>query len=636
MSRILVARRPRLRGSLAGSAGLLLALALQLFLPAPGFAGPAETARKPRQLAAGLLRGPYLQRGGPGSVLVCWRSAAASDSKVFFGPAPGNLPQSVTVAGSRTEHRVLLSGLGPDTTYYYAVGSSGGAIFGDATTRFRTAPPTGSANRPLRLWVIGDSGFGDANVLAMQAGFTTWNAGRPLDGWLMLGDNAYVSGTDSEYQAAVFDIFPLFLRQVYLWPVYGNHDGISSNANTQSGPYFDIFEPPAHGELGGVPSGTEAYYSFDLGNLHVAVLDSYQSSRAPNGAMAAWLDADLAASDAEWLVVAFHHPPYSKGSHDSDSEAELIEMRQNFGPILESRGVDLVLSGHSHAYERSLLLDGHYGMSASFGPSFVKDGGDGHLAGDGGYAKPAGVLPHEGTVYAVVGISGSYSLGGNLDHPAMIYNYRKLGSLLLEIDGDRLDSRVIGVDGRELDHFTITKGADPCPQTALSPAGALWKYRDDGVDLGIAWRQPGYADGAWPAGPAELGYGDGDEATVLGYGPNPAAKYPTTYFRRAFTVADPAAILALEARIRRDDGIVLYLNGVPVVTDNFDRHTITWGAYAHTVIGGAAESEWHTWRLDPGLLHAGVNVLAAEVHQADPASSDLSFDLELLGRSCPP
>lgn len=599
---------------------------------AEGHPGAAAARQRGRQGTA-LLRGPYLQRAAPTAILVCWRTDLATDSRVFYGSEPGNLTEMVTVAGASTEHRVTLSGLLPDTRYYYAVGSSAGQLFGDASTFF-TTPPLAGATQKRRLWVIGDSGRADINAVNVYQAFETWNGGQRVDGWLMLGDNAYLSGTDAEYQAAVFDIYPKMLRQVGLFTVYGNHDGVSASAATQTGPYFDIFEPPAAGQVGGLASGTEAYYSFDLGNLHLVVLDSYESSRAPNGAMATWLDADLAATTADWIVVAFHHPPYSKGSHNSDTELELMEMRQNLVPIFESRGVDLVLSGHSHAYERSMLIDGHYGLSPSFSPEMIRDGGDGRIVGDGVYLKPAGLIPHEGTVYAVVGISSTYSLGGSLDHPVMLVNFRKLGSLLLEVEGNRLDARLIDVDAQEVDHFTLAKGPDPCPESDLVAAGAIWKYRDDGVDLGTSWRQEGYNDAGWSAGPAELGYGDGDEATVVGFGPNAGAKYPTTYFRHSFEVADPAAVETLEASILRDDAVALYLNGTPVVLDNFDTRTPQWGSWAQTAVGGAGETEWHHFRLDKSLLHVGTNVLAAEIHQAGPTSSDISFDLNLRARSC--
>src|SRR5207237_5008840 len=116
---------------------------------------------------------------------------------------------------------------------------------------------------------------------------------------------------------------------------------------------------------------------------------SEESDRSPSGAMLTWLKADLAANTQQWLVAFWHAPPYSKGSHDSDSESELREMRQYANPILESYGVDLVLAGHSHSYERSYLLDGHYGSSSTLTSSMILDKGDGNPSGNGAYAKPA-------------------------------------------------------------------------------------------------------------------------------------------------------------------------------------------------------------------------------------------------------
>ena len=81
---------------------------------------------------------------------------------------------------------------------------------------------------------------------------------------------------------------------------------------------------------------------------------------------AQWLKQDLAANTLPWTVVYFHHPPYSKGSHNSDIEIELVNMRERVVPIFERYKVDLVLSGHSHSYERSYLLNGHYGQENTF------------------------------------------------------------------------------------------------------------------------------------------------------------------------------------------------------------------------------------------------------------------------------
>src|SRR6185295_4674728 len=130
-------------------------------------------------------------------------------------------------------------------------------------------------------------------------------------------------------------------------------------------------------EAGGVSSGTEAYYSFDFSNAHFICLESYETDRSSGGAMMTWLREDLDSTNQTWVIAFWHHPPYSKGSHDSDDETELIQMRKNALPILEEGGVDLVLSGHSHSYERSYLIDRHYGSSSTFSDSNVVDGGDG-------------------------------------------------------------------------------------------------------------------------------------------------------------------------------------------------------------------------------------------------------------------
>jgi hypothetical protein len=421
-----------------------------------------------------VTRGPYLQTGTSFGVVVRWRTSGSSDSQVRYGLDPASLVSAANDAAVTTEHQVTLSGLSPNTRYYYSVGSTTQTIAGgDAGTSFVTSPIAGSPG-PARIWVLGDSGTADANARAVRDAYYTFAGSTQPNLWLMLGDNAYEQGLDTEYQAAVFDMYPTTLKQSVLWPTLGNHDGAAADSATQSGPYYNMFTLPKNGEAGGLASGTEAYYSFDYGNIHFICLESFETSRATNGPMLTWLQSDLASTTQQWIVAFWHHPPYSKGSHDSDVDIEMREMRQNALPILEAGGVDLVLSGHSHAYERSFLIDGHYGLSTTFTAAMKKDGGSGRVDGTGAYQKPSsGPAPHEGAVYTVAGSSGQTS-GGALNHPAMFISLNLLGSMVLDVNGDRLDAKFVDNTAAVRDYFTILKGAAaPTITTSTLPDGTV-------------------------------------------------------------------------------------------------------------------------------------------------------------------
>jgi hypothetical protein len=170
----------------------------------------------------------------------------------------------------------------------------------------------------------------------------------------------------------------------------------------------------------------------------------------------------------------------------------------------------------------------------------------------------------------------------------------------------------------------------------LVPRGAVWKYDDSGTDLASAWRAAGFDDSSWDSGPAQLGYGDGDEATVISFGPSSSNKIPTYYFRRSFAVLDPGAVGDLTLRLVRDDGAIVYLNGVEVLRANMPAGPVTFNTFAVAAIGGADENTFLESSIAPGLLVPGANLLAVEIHQVNATSSDLGFDLELEGTPPPP
>jgi hypothetical protein len=439
------------------------------------------------QTSASVTRGPYLQMGTNNAMTVRWRTSVATDSRVQFGTVAGSLTQAASDATQTTEHEVRVAGLTAGTKYYYSIGTTSVVLAGnDANHSFYTSPNAGQSS-PYRFWILGDSGTADLNARAVRDAYLAYNGSNYTNLLLMLGDNAYNNGTDAEYQAAVFDMYPTILRQTPLWSTIGNHETSQSTNPPASLPYFQMFTLPTAAEAGGVASGTEKYYSFNYGNVHFICLDSMTSSRAVGSAMLTWLQTDLAQNTQPWVVAFWHHPPYTKGSHNSDTEVELVEMRANVLPILEAWGVDLVLAGHSHSYERSFLIDGHYGTSGTFTQSMKKNPGGGRVDIDGSYTKSAlsNNLPNEGAVYAVAGSSGKIS-GGTLNHPAMFVSLNNLGSMIIDVNNDRLDAKFLRENGSIADYFTIIKGGTPPPAPPAPPSG-LTAVGFSNSQINVSW-----------------------------------------------------------------------------------------------------------------------------------------------------
>lgn len=404
-------------------------------------------------------RPPYLQQLTDDRVVVRWRSDEPYAGIVHVGPAPGQWTQTLREAAADNEHRLDLNGLRPDTTYYYGVGSGAALQWSGDEFHFRTAPADG-ADAPVRAWVVGDPGYNNDRQKATRAEALSWMKAHPrpdrpaFDLLLTTGDNAYSSGRISEFDRELLQPFAEHIRRAGIWPIYGNHDD-------RRWAFFDLFDFPERGEAGGVPSGTEHWYAFDYGPVHFVVLDSQDSSLDADGPMANWLERDLATSRQPWRLVLFHHPPYTKGSHDSDdkgdSNGRMAAMRENILPIFDRFGVDLVLTGHSHVYERSALIACHYGSSHSFRPAMVLDN-------ESPYLKPAS--GPGGVVYAVVGASAKVNRGP-FDHPANVVGASRGGSLIVDVEGNRLTGHYIDVNGKVFDRFVIEKSESVKPLSGV-------------------------------------------------------------------------------------------------------------------------------------------------------------------------
>jgi hypothetical protein len=193
------------------------------------------------------------------------------------------------------------------------------------------------------------------------------------------------------------------------------------------------------------------------------------------------------------------------------------------------------------------------------------------------------------------------------------------------------DSEPTGV--QPLRYFARTSPDGPTPPRVLVPAAADWKFLADGSDQGTAWREPGFSDLAWSNGVAQLGYGDGDEQSIVSYGPNINSKFLTTYFRKTFAVTNVNRIAALRLKLVVSDGALIYLNNAPLTNLN-----LAFGAVFDTpatAMPFALRDTWHSFDVDPRLLAEGTNTIAAEVHLASGTSTNMSFDLQLLATEAP-
>jgi hypothetical protein len=200
-----------------------------------------------------------------------------------------------------------------------------------------TSSTTGSASdaTPLRFAVAGDIGTGGAAEYATADAMDALEGDVDYRALLLLGDNVYADGDPSRVEADVFAPFAGVLDgDTQVLPVLGNHD-------------VDSGFGPAQAAALGMPG---PWYSTDFGDVVIIALDS---NRADDPEQLAWLEQTLATASERWKIVIMHHPAYSGGYHGSD-----LRVRNAFTPLFERYGVQLVLAGHDHDYQRSRPIGG--------------------------------------------------------------------------------------------------------------------------------------------------------------------------------------------------------------------------------------------------------------------------------------
>ncbi|MDG1889998.1 MAG: lamin tail domain-containing protein [Verrucomicrobiota bacterium] len=202
--------------------------------------------------------------------------------------------------------------------------------------------------------------------------------------------------------------------------------------------------------------------------------------------------------------------------------------------------------------------------------------------------------------------------------------------LTIQTDNAKLYYTVDGSDPR-LAGGSIAPGARLLEKDEVGPSslllqGSTWQYLDGGRKPVPTWRDLSADTENWQRGKAPLGYGDSGMKTAMDFGGTSSDKAITYYFRHVFDIPDPETIHQLTLHLIRDDGAVIYLNGREVARDNLPGGTIEHDTRALSAAGGSDESTVRRFQLSSERLLTGQNILAAEVHQASPTSSDLRFD----------
>ncbi|MDH4411351.1 MAG: Ig-like domain-containing protein, partial [Verrucomicrobiales bacterium] len=241
----------------------------------------------------------------------------------------------------------------------------------------------------------------------------------------------------------------------------------------------------------------------------------------------------------------------------------------------------------------------------------------------------------DGVVAKVEFFSGASKLGEDTAAP-YTYNWTGVGTGTYSVTARATDNDGASVNSAPASVTFVV----PVETTAISrrPAGqpgALWKYLDNGSNQGTAWKEPTFDDSTWASGAAPLGYTDSHIVTTV-FSPAQPNRYITTYFRRNFSITGAGAVQSLKLNVLRDDGVVVYINGVEVARQNMPEGPITHLTNSATITDGANETTYFTsdiTTLPP--LNEGDNVIAVELHQRDGNSSDLGFDLELITNSLP-
>ncbi len=402
----------------------------------------------------GLVASPYIGETTPTSVVVAWATDTSGASEVRYSE---DTSYSHTAAATsfasdgKTWHSATITGLTPDTTYHYRVYTGGVDLTPWSDVTFTTAPPDTATQ--VTFAALGD---GRPNSTSASPNQAAWDVAyqmtqKNFDFAVHSGDIVYgggvCSGSDSgwnQYLRAYFDVYEDSVKQTPFYPAIGNHELGSGSSACGYHAYTDVYHLPEN-----APSGDEErYYAFDWGNVHVISLNTEQNYNV-GSAQYNWLENDLQNTDRRWIVVAFHRPPYSSGPHGSNTDVQ-----DQLVPLFEQYGVDVVLNGHDHDYERTCPIKNDACTT-------IDDGG---------------------VVYFVTGGAGAPLYSQNDPNAWFTAKYSKSHHfMLLSVNDCQMNIQAIDDNGNVIDSYQIDKClGNFAPSDSISIAG--------GDDVQLSWQ----------------------------------------------------------------------------------------------------------------------------------------------------
>jgi predicted phosphodiesterase len=533
------------------------------------------------------IRLSWTQDATDTTMTILWETSSSGNSnEVQYGITPAC--EIGTVSGFSFadswgvlyNHQIELTGLSPNTKYFYKVSGDSGEW--TPVFNFTTAP---DSNIEWSFLVAGDS----------RSYYNDWDE---VVGAMVTNENArllFFGGdilNDFDTQSEWYEWMNPAQRLIGYVPFIsnkGNHEDDVTGDPWDN--YLNTFAFPSN----------EEYFSFDYGNSHFIILNTEDSS---DSAQKTWLESDLQAASSdpsiEWIFVSHHRPPYSSGGHDSDSGP-----RDNFVPLYQQYGVDMVFAGHNHFYQRTYPLN-----CTDIDNPVVSDWGKNFNY-------------YSDTIYAVVGRAGAPEYAPN-NNPGWFVEETMSGELhYMKVDvhtNKSIHATTRYTDNTIFDDFWLIKeGVAPPPPPpppatdtiTLIDAGDTWSYSETDPQpvTTPAWNEPGFDDSGWTVSDAPFGFGDSTAyGTVLNDNDG------SYYFRKTFELTNASEIQSARVNVSSDNYAQVYLNGIMIDDD------------------GGANHEFDYWNrmtgVSPIVFQNGTNTVAVYVYNSG-GSSDAYMDLDL-------